>query len=84
MKFSTQETALLLKYICNKLQQTRTEIEIEQLTLLQTKLKAQEYIKGRLLKLLYSIISEVILQNTENENELKALTHKINFKATPR
>lgn len=84
MKFTVTETALLLYYIKNKIQNCNSDIQTAPFLLLQTKLEAQEYIKGRLLKILYTEINEVLSQHPDNEDELKALAHKIKFKATPR
>jgi hypothetical protein len=78
MRFTEYETQLLLT-ILNGLNKTDT------IDLLIEKLKENEYIRGRMLNLLYLEASKVTPElDTEQTINFTTLLKRIKFKATPR
>ncbi|UYW02398.1 hypothetical protein K5I29_05750 [Flavobacterium agricola] len=77
MRFTEQETALLLLLLHNK--------DNSYYDLLLNKLQQNEYIKGRLLHQLYdALLDAQVVFNDERDTMLVSLLKRIKFKATPR
>jgi len=87
MRFNSQDTALLLAII-EKIIDTLTADQIakkEQLILIIEKLKQNEYIKGKLLNLLFNVLIRGTYENSATDKlTIEDLIKRIKFKATPR
>nr|WP_297306156.1 hypothetical protein [uncultured Flavobacterium sp.] len=84
MKFNINETQVISNILNKKLEDDNSKTDTNQIIYLINQLNKQEYIKGRLLKVLYNEIIEELANNSENTNEIKNLASKIKFKVTPR
>ena len=87
MRFNSSDSALLLLILTQILQNLSTEntLKTEQFSLIIERIKAEEYIKGKLLNFLFMELNRRDFKlNSMQEIEFEALLKRIKFKATPR
>ena len=84
MKFSITESVILLAILKNAFNNETDKNKQEALDLLTQKIEQQEYIKGRLLKSLYTEVVKHMNDLEVTDVTLETLANRIKFKATPR
>lgn len=85
MQFSISETQIIVAVLQQLLLQTTDANTQENLRLLIDKLQQNEYIRGRMLKILYLfLLNAPFTFNDSRDVSLKQILPKIKFKATPR